>query len=127
MLETVRVYASERLVAAPDRDETLQRHTAWMLSLTERLLRAHGGEYRSARERLDLERANLRVTLRRLLDDEDVASVALLVRNAATYLRYRDAEVEAAGWLDRALASSLGAAPRFAAAFSSSGRSWQEP
>ena len=91
MLETVRVYASERLSASPDRQETHRRHTAWMLALATELLRARGADYRVARDRLDRELPNLRAAVQRLLDDGDVASVALLVRNAAMYLRYRGA------------------------------------
>jgi predicted ATPase/class 3 adenylate cyclase len=111
MLETVRVYAVERLSAMPDRRETERRHAAWMLALTTELVQARGTDYRRARERLDREHANLRVAVERLLDDGDVASVALLVRNAATYLRYRGAEREATGWLDAALAKADAGAP----------------
>jgi hypothetical protein len=111
MLETVRVYASERLSASPDRRETEQRHTAWVLDLATDLVGARGDGYRLARERLDREHANLRAAVQRLLDEGDVASVGLLIRNAATYVRYRGAEVEATGWVDAALAQADGAAP----------------
>jgi predicted ATPase/class 3 adenylate cyclase len=109
MLETVRVYAGERLSASPDRQETCRRHAAWMLRLATELLRARGVDYRVARDRLDRELPNLRAAVQRLLDDGDVASVALLVRNASTYLRYRGLETEAGAWLDAALAMSDGA------------------
>ena len=111
MLETVRVYATERLSTSPDRRETEQRHTAWMLELASDLVGAHGSGYRLARERLDREHPNLRAAVQRLLDDGDITSVALLIRNAATYLRYRGAESEAAAWLDDALARAPDAAP----------------
>ena len=111
MLETVRAYAAERLAAAPDQRDTQQRHVDWLQLLAAELLGAHGRAHALARDRLDVERANLRVAVRRLLDDGDAAAVARLVLHAATHLRYRDAEAEAAGWLDRALTSSAGAAP----------------
>jgi predicted ATPase/class 3 adenylate cyclase len=109
MLETVRVYARERLSTSPDRSETCRRHTAWVLDLATELLRARGADYRVARDRLDRELPNLRAVVQRLLDDGDVASVALLIRNASTYLRYRGLETEARSWLDAALAMSAGA------------------
>jgi hypothetical protein len=109
MLETVRVYAGERLFASPDRQETHRRHTAWMLALARELLQARGADYRVARDRLDRDLPNLRAAVQRLLDDGDVASVALLVRNAGMYLRYRGLETEAGTWLDAALAMSEGA------------------
>ena len=65
MLETVRVYASERLSASPDRQETGRRHTAWMLALATELLRARGADYRVARDRLDRELPNLRAAVQR--------------------------------------------------------------
>jgi tetratricopeptide (TPR) repeat protein len=82
-----------------------------VVGLTTDLVRARGVDYRLARERLDREHANLRAAVRRLLDDGDGATVGLLVRNAATYLRYRGAESEAAGWLDAALTGSGAADP----------------
>ncbi len=111
MLETVRVYAGDQLSASPDRRETEQRHVAWLLDLTTDLVGARGGGYRLARERLNREQANLRAAVQRLLDGGDVDTVALLIRNAATYLRYRGAETEAKGWVDAALARAHGASP----------------
>jgi hypothetical protein len=103
MLETIRVYAAEKLDVASDREETERRHAAWVLTLTEDLLRAHGAEYRVVAERVDRERANLGAAARRMLRDRDLGSLALLVRNAIGHLALRDASVEAVGWLDEAL------------------------
>ncbi len=111
MLETVRVYAAERLAGSPDRQETERRHAAWILGLTEQLLGTQGADYRRARQHLERERANYRAAVQRLLDAGDLAGMALLVRNAIGYLAFRDAEVEARTWLDNALAQSSGVAP----------------
>ena len=111
MLETVRAYARERLSTLPDRRQTEQRHTEWVHSLATDLVRARGAGYRLARARLDREHANLGAAVQRLLDDGEVASLALLVRNAATYLRYRGAEREATGWVDAALTLFPGTDP----------------
>lgn len=111
MLETVRVYAGERLAASADWQQTRQRHAAWMVALTENLLHARGGNYRLARQRLDTERANLRAAVLGLLEPDDVAPAALLIRNATAYLQNRGAETELAAWLDAALEKAGGASP----------------
>ena len=111
MLETVRVHAAERLSASPDRQETTRRHTDWVLSLAAELPRARGAAYRLTRDRLDRALPELRAAVQRLLDDGDVASVGLLIRDAATYLRFRGLETEATTWVDAALARSDGAPP----------------
>jgi predicted ATPase/class 3 adenylate cyclase len=111
MLETVRAYAAERLAGSPDRQETERRHASWVLELTEQLLGTQGEDYRRAQLQLERERANYRAAVQRLLDAGDLAGMALLVRNAIGYLAFRDAEVEARTWLDRALARSDDAAP----------------
>jgi predicted ATPase len=111
MLETVRAYAAERLAGSPDRHEAERCHAAWVLELTAELLRTQGADYRRAQRRLERERANYRAAVQRLLDSGDLATVALLVRNAIGYLAFRDAEVEARSWLDRALAQRSDEAP----------------
>jgi predicted ATPase len=104
MLQTVRAYAAEKLAASPDRTETEQRHTDWVLGVTAALVAARGGEHRLAVERFDRELPNLRAAVQRALEAGDVATVARLTRDAYGYLSQRDDEGEAVTWLDRALA-----------------------
>jgi tetratricopeptide (TPR) repeat protein len=103
MLETIRVYAVERLADRPDRSETERRHSEWMLAVTAELLRTRGRDNQRASQRVDRERANLWAAARRMLDNGDVASLALLVRNAIGHLALRDGDVAAVRWLDEAL------------------------
>ncbi|WP_448628608.1 adenylate/guanylate cyclase domain-containing protein [Geodermatophilus sp. URMC 64] len=111
MLETVRAYAVEKLAAAPDRAETERRHTAWVQALTAPVLPAVAGGFRDVLERLDRERANLRAAVQRAVDAGDAETVAALVRSASPYLSRRDAEREAAGWLDGVLPRAGDAPP----------------
>jgi hypothetical protein len=111
MLETVRAYAAERLAASSERPETERRHAAYVRDLTAELVGTQGADYRRAERRLERERANYRAAVQRLLDRGDLAEVALLVRNAIGFLAFRDAEVEARTWLDRALAYPGDVAP----------------
>ena len=104
MLETIRVYAVERLAHRQDRSETERRHGAWALALSQQLLHTRGRDYQRVSARVDRERANLRAAARGMLDRGDVASLALLVRNGIAHLALRDAEVEAVRWVDEALA-----------------------
>jgi hypothetical protein len=103
MLSTVQAYAAEKLAASADRAETERRHSAWMLREAAGLLAARGQEHRLAVQRFDAERPNLRAVAQRALRDGDVTTVARLVRDVFGYLSQRDAESEAAGWLDQAL------------------------
>jgi len=111
MLETIRVYAVERLTDRPDRFETERNHTEWLLALTAELLHTRGRDNQRASQRVDRERANLWAAARRMLDSGDVASLALLVRNAIGHLALRDGDLAAVRWLDEALEQAGSAAP----------------
>jgi predicted ATPase/class 3 adenylate cyclase len=110
MLETVRAYASERLAELPDRGETEQRHTMWMLELFAARLAAKGSVHQDWLQRFDQERANLRAVARRAVDAGDIEMVARLARDGFVPLAHRDGEAEAVEWLDAALAVGAGPA-----------------
>jgi predicted ATPase/class 3 adenylate cyclase len=101
MLETVKAYAADKLAASPDRSDTERRHVDWVLELSAPLLPARTEELPEALDRLDRERANLRVAVQRTIDSADVETATLLIWKAHTYLTRRDAEQEVQTWLDR--------------------------
>lgn len=111
MLEAVRTYAGEHLTNLADRIEIERRHTAWVVALTDELLRANGQDYRLAGTRLDCERANLRSAVQRAIETRDVATAALLIRNTVGYMQQRDAQLEFASWVNQALTQAKESAP----------------
>jgi len=107
MLETVRAYAEERLGEMDDRGDVERRHVDWMIGV---LFEEFGAvEVPRSIARMDRERANLRVAVRRALDLGDVGAVSVLVQGSMAYLSLRDSEHEGAAWLDEAIARSDGA------------------
>jgi predicted ATPase/class 3 adenylate cyclase len=109
MLETVRAYATEKLVTSPDRTESERRHTEWVWGMTEPVLHLDAPGFRDALQRLDRDRANLRAAVHRAIDDADVPTAAVLIRNAGAYLVRRDAHREVVGWLDQILPQAVSA------------------
>jgi predicted ATPase/class 3 adenylate cyclase len=103
MLETIRVYAAEKLTGA-DRLETEARHSRWMLALTASRLETSASDHRRWFDSFDHERANLRAVVTRALRAGELASVARIARDSFAYMAHRDAEAEVVDWLDRALA-----------------------
>jgi predicted ATPase len=106
MLETVRAYAANRLTSSPDREETEQRHTQWMLSMTDPLVYARPHGYRDAVEQFDRERANMRAAVQRAIDRSDAQTAALLISNAFVYLVRREPWQEVLRWMDLALSAA---------------------
>jgi predicted ATPase/class 3 adenylate cyclase len=103
LLDTVRAYAVEQLAASGDRAEIERRHTDWVLAITDPLLLTRASDLRKALPLFDREWANVRAAARRALDAGAVETTARLLRNTYTYVLLRDAEREAAGWLDQIL------------------------
>jgi predicted ATPase len=101
MLETVRTYAQEKLAASPDRAEIERRHRAWVLAMTAAFWHARERGFTDGLERFDGERANLRAAVQHAIDDGDVDSATLILRNTFPYLLRRDAEREAMAWLEQ--------------------------
>jgi predicted ATPase len=96
LLETVRVYARERLDEAGETDALAERHANWALALAE--------EQRDS-PRLDRDAANLRVGMDTLLERPPVDALRLCVALWPFWLRRMDLH-EAQRSFDRALAAA---------------------
>jgi predicted ATPase/DNA-binding CsgD family transcriptional regulator len=94
LLETVREFALEELAASGEEDNVRAAHAAFYLAL------ARGGDI----ERLELERANLRVALRWYLAREDQDGAMALSAAASGFWLSRGHLSEGRGWLEQALA-----------------------
>lgn len=107
MLETIREFAEERLVASGEEEAVRKRHAAYFMGLAERYeLAEFLPEGDHARTLLEAEHANLRATLAWF--DEGAEHGALL-RLAAKLGRYWTGQghfQEGQNWLERALAQS---------------------
>ena len=100
LLESVRAYAQQRLVDAPD--QTNERHAAYYLALAEQA----EPELRAAAQiawlrRLELEHANLRAALQWLLDHTEVIDGLRLAAALARFWYVRGHLEEGRSWVDR--------------------------
>ncbi|MGK5559160.1 ATP-binding protein, partial [Actinomadura kijaniata] len=99
LLETVRVYAAERLAEAGETRRTRDAHAAHFTALAERAepeLRRHDQLRWS--ERLTLERDNCNAALRHLHDTGDTRTLLRLVANLTWYWFMVDLEIQFGGW-----------------------------
>jgi predicted ATPase/DNA-binding CsgD family transcriptional regulator len=107
MLETIREFALERLVANGEEAATRERHAAWYLTLAETAApRVEGPDAERWLRRLALEWPNLRAAAHWALGREEPALVLRLscaLQNAVNGLGLGDPR-EARRWLDAALA-----------------------
>jgi tetratricopeptide (TPR) repeat protein len=104
MLQTIKAYAGEKLARLADRDETECRHTAWIVGvLPQQFVEADATEWLG---RMDCEQSDVRLAVRRALDQGDLATVVTLAQGTLSYVALNDAESEAASWLDEALAGA---------------------
>jgi predicted ATPase/class 3 adenylate cyclase len=109
-LETIREYATDRLVASGEVAEVRRRHGEYFRALAEQAevaLRAGGDEWLG---RLEIEHENLRAALARAVDAGDAGS---LRRLAGALWRFWDRQHhlrEGRGWLEHALATGDGEA-----------------
>jgi predicted ATPase len=101
LLETVRMYARERLEEAGESAATEARHAAWALALT---------ELRAGSPRLDRDAANLRAALETLLADDPGAALRMCVALGPYWLRRIDLREGR-----RHLAAALAASPQHTA------------
>jgi tetratricopeptide (TPR) repeat protein len=110
MLETIREYAGEALVAAGEATEWRGRHAAHVAALIEQAEAALSGPDQAAwLNRLDAEEANIRLALAWLADGDP--NRALPVAAAlARYWSLRGHLAEGRGWLERVLATTTEAA-----------------
>ncbi|MFG2003326.1 BTAD domain-containing putative transcriptional regulator [Spirillospora sp. NPDC048911] len=99
LLETVRVYAAERLEEAGEGDRIRSAHAAYFLELAERaepeLRRA---EQLVWMDRLTAERDNCNAAFRHVIDSRDVTTALRLVASLVWFWVMRDMEMEAGGW-----------------------------
>ncbi|WP_067832803.1 ATP-binding protein [Actinomadura kijaniata] len=105
LLETVRVYAAERLAEAGETRRTRDAHAAHFTALAERAepgLR-HRDQLRWS-ERLTTERDNCNAALRHVRDTGDVRTLLRLVANLAWYWFMVDLEIQFGGWATTAAA-----------------------
>jgi predicted ATPase len=107
MLETIREFALERLVANGEEAATRERHAAWYLTVAETAApRVEGPDAERWLQRLALEWSNLRAAAHWALGREEPALVLRLscaLQNAVNGLGLGDPR-EARRWLDAALA-----------------------
>jgi predicted ATPase/class 3 adenylate cyclase len=92
LLETLRQYAEEQLLAVGEADAVRRRHAAHYLVFAERAapaLRSGGAAYVAALDRLDADLDNLRAALRWWLDTGDAASGLQLAVALRTFWRTR--------------------------------------
>jgi predicted ATPase len=103
MLETVRVFAAERLAARPDADQVERRHAGYYRALAEQADRPLRGAGQSEwLEQLDAERGNLAAAVRWYLA-HDTAPLPHLFRVLWLFWTLRDLEREGRSWVDQLL------------------------
>ena len=105
MLQTIREFAEERLIAGGEAGLLRGRHAAYYLGLAETAeRRLSGPEQRAWLDRLDEEHANLRAALRWLLDEEDATSALRLAGALWRFWFMRGYLGEGLRWLEAGLA-----------------------
>ncbi|WP_019630423.1 BTAD domain-containing putative transcriptional regulator [Actinomadura atramentaria] len=99
LLETVRVYAAERLAESGEERAVRDRHAAWYADFAERaepeLRRA---DQLAWADRLGAERDNCAAAMRHAVEIRDVPLAVRLVGSLAWFWFMRDLEREAGGW-----------------------------
>jgi len=109
MLETVRDYASEKLAASDDAIETGRRHTAWVLAMFDPSVHFRAATFRSALDRFNSERTNVRAAVQRVIEAGDRDVAALLIRNTLGFMARRSGEREVMAWVEAALPGAAAA------------------
>jgi hypothetical protein len=106
MLETIRVYALERLTASGEEAAIRDRHAAWCLDLTERVWTVMCGvaEEPLWQRRVDLEHDNMRAALAWLERAGDGERLLRLVVALDRFWSMGGHRIEATDWFARALA-----------------------
>ncbi len=111
MLETIREFAEEELLASGEADTVRQRHADWFMALAEHLelaeLRPDGDH---ARLMLEADHANLRAALCWLVAHEESPSMLRLAASLGHFWAGLGYYQEGREWLERALERGNGAA-----------------
>jgi non-specific serine/threonine protein kinase len=112
MLETVREFGLEQLMAAGEADRLGRRHLAYCLALVERaepgLTSAEQGRWI---DRLEAERGNMGAALRWALDHAELEAAVRLGGALWRFWYMRGSLTEGRRWLERALPDADGVAP----------------
>jgi predicted ATPase/DNA-binding CsgD family transcriptional regulator len=105
MLETIREYGLEQLVASGDGENTRRRHAMWCLSLAERssIRNLSSGDARLHLDCLEAERDNIRTALAWLLESGDIEAALRLGTALHLLWTNRGPAGEGRSWLKRAL------------------------
>lgn len=117
MLETIRIFALERLAADGIEAETRNRHAAWCADVVDACWRPRSTSAVSdeALSRLDMERDNLRAALRWSIQQRNATTALRIAAGLAEYWCLRGAFAEGRAWLEQALSLADGE-PRLRAA-----------
>jgi non-specific serine/threonine protein kinase len=105
LLETIRQFAHEQLVALGKREDLQQRHAAYFLTLAEKAEEAWDTfEERDWLSRLEVERDNLQATIRWAIDQGNAEFAQRFNASLFSYWIYCSRLTEARGWLEASLA-----------------------
>ncbi|MBA2643690.1 MAG: adenylate/guanylate cyclase domain-containing protein [Actinobacteria bacterium] len=109
MLETIRDYAAERLEESEDRAWTRERHTEWVLALSEAaMLGLQSADNRDWLNRVEVEYANIRAALASLAQKRDVAAQAELISRLWVFWDRRGHWREGLRHADRVITATVG-------------------
>ena len=112
LLETIRQYASEKMLEAGEADGVGNGHEAWFLGMAESAEpELRGKDQLIWLERLKLEHDNLRAALEHSFQREAVEGSLRLVASMAWFWRVTGRLTEGREWLGRALAASEHSSP----------------
>jgi len=104
MLETIRQYASERLLEAGEAESVRNRHRGWFQALAEQAEpHLRGANQADWHDRLKTEHDNLRGALGWAFASGDTESALRLAGTMGYFWRFSGHRAEALGWLERAL------------------------
>ncbi|HET6316683.1 MAG TPA: helix-turn-helix domain-containing protein, partial [Chloroflexota bacterium] len=117
LLETLRMYAWERLNVGSEADQVQQRHARWALELAEQAEYAfHGPDESAWLWRLGKEHDNLRSALTWTTSTGDADTALRLVAALGWYYGLLGAWTESRGWVERALTTPGANTPTLARA-----------
>ena len=109
LLETIRLYARDRLIASGEAEAVRRRHRNLYLALVERAAPEffHGAESGTWLDRLDLEHDNLLAALQWSIDEPTERGAALRMATGMwRFWEIRGHPYEGRGWLERTLAGA---------------------
>lgn len=109
LLETLREYATARLMESGEEESVRNRHFRYYLAIAEKAASLlNGPEQGAVLERLEAEHDNLRAALRQALQSEDCIWGLRLAGALGRFWQIRGHLREGLGWLDQALGRAIG-------------------